>query len=185
MTFSHILQRYCCKIATFFIILQLFSCKCIYFSIFVVVLILCCRKHQWSHRNLPYFTFFWLCVYSNNHTLFHNRGHTHIGVQDDYHPPYYCCTDNRSAPMGLPIHCNPSNTLNFHFKQKLNRKKTQGSVLFLFVLSFLSFPGFISRHSNHLFSFFSSFVFRKFSDAHILITTSSYLSKFICSYRLN
>lgn len=121
--------------------------------------------------------------------LFHNK-RTRIRVRDDYHPPYYCCTDNRSAPMGLPIHCNPSNTLNFHFKQKLNRQKTQGSILFLFVFSFLSFPGFISHHSNHLFSFFSLFCIYEIqclndNDAYKLITTSSYLSKFIWSYRPN
>lgn len=58
----------------------------------------------------------------------HNRTHTHTHG-DDYHTPYYGCTDNCLAPTGLPIHCNPSNTLNFHFKQKLNRQKTQGSIL--------------------------------------------------------
>lgn len=52
--------------------------------------------------------------------------------------------------MGLPIHCNPSNTLNFHFKQKLNRQKTQGSILlpplvcfFFFFPASASSPGFL------------------------------------------
>lgn len=38
--------------------------------------------------------------------------------------------------MGLPIHCNPSNTLNFHFKQKLNCQKTQGSILLSLLFPF-------------------------------------------------
>lgn len=74
--------------------------------------------------------FFWLttlCVCLNCHFIIeHTHTHTH---GDDYHTPYYGCTDNCLAPTGLPIHCNPSNTLNFHFKQKLNRQKTQGSIL--------------------------------------------------------
>lgn len=59
----------------------------------------------------------------------------------DYHTLHYCCTDKCClprgthlhtsahthtftdkwlAPEGLPIQSNPTNTLNFHFKQKAN-----------------------------------------------------------------
>lgn len=62
-------------------------------------------------------------------------------LTDDYHTLHYCCTDKCClpqgkhththlrahtftdkclAPEGLPIQSNPTNTLNFHFKQKAN-----------------------------------------------------------------
>lgn len=115
------------------------------------------ERKMWSNEKKPFF--FWLttlCVCLNCHFIIeHTHTHTH---GDDYHTPYYGCTDNCLAPTGLPIHCNPSNTLNFHFKQKLNRQKTQGSILlpplffppascFFFFLS--SLP---SSRSNHLFN---------------------------------
>lgn len=117
----------------------------------------------------PHCVFVWIAtrrlIIEDAYTSLHAHTHTHC---DDYHTPYYWCTDNCLAPMGLPIHCNPSNTLNFHFKQKLNRQKTQGSILFpplsfLFFFSqphFCHFLGFPSSSSNHLFPppFFLVFV---------------------------
>ena len=86
---------------------------------------------MWSNEKKPFFLIDHIvCLFE---LPLHNRTHTHTHTHtrgDDYHTPYYGCTDNCLAPMGLPIHCNPSNTLNFHFKQKLNRQKTQGSILF-------------------------------------------------------
>lgn len=105
--------------------------------------------------------FVWIATHhfiiQNTHT------HTHTERSGDYRSPYYGCTDNCRAPTGLPIHCNPSNTLNFHFKQRLNRQKTQGSILspplFCACFSYISFsrrphfhprPRLPSSRSNHL-----------------------------------
>lgn len=113
------------------------------------------ERKMWSNEKKPFFLIDHIvCLFE---LPLHNRTHTHTHG-DDYHTPYYGCTDNCLAPTGLPIHCNPSNTLNFHFKQKLNRQKTQGSILlpplffppascFFFFLS--SLP---STRSNHLFN---------------------------------
>lgn len=113
------------------------------------------ERKMWSNEEKPFFLIDHIvCLFE---LPLHNRTHTHTHG-DDYHTPYYGCTDNCLAPTGLPIHCNPSNTLNFHFKQKLNRQKTQGSILlpplffppascFVFFLS--SLP---SSRSNHLFN---------------------------------
>ncbi len=107
----------------------------------------------------PHCVFVWIATHhfiieeTHTHTHTHTHQHTHSSLHtrthsDDYHTPYYGCTDNCLAPMGLPIHCNPSNTLNFHFKQKLNCQKTQGSILLpplcLFFFLFLSPASFLS-----------------------------------------
>lgn len=112
-------------------------------------------------------------IIEDTHFLPSPRTHTHTH-SDDYHTPYYWCTDNCLAPMGLPIHCNPSNTLNFHFKQKLNCQKTQGSILLPpLVFLFFLFPGLVfvvvvvsglpSSRSNHLFPLLLFTAFVKFN----------------------
>ena len=94
----------------------------------------------------------------HNRTHTHTHTHTHTAMITILHITGVQIT--AWLPTGLPIHCNPSNTLNFHFKQKLNRQKTQGSILspplffppascFFFFFFFWSLP---SSRSNHLFN---------------------------------
>lgn len=98
-------------------------------------------KKQLLSHNITFFFFFfvvdWSHVYLIKHTVFSMHTHS-LTHSDDYHILYYWCTDSCLAPTGLPIHCNPSNTLNFHFKQKLNCQRKQGSILFSSVFFLLS-----------------------------------------------
>lgn len=110
---------------------------------------------MWSNeKSFSYLIDHRVCVWIATHqfiiegTHFLALTHTDSG---DFHSLCYWCTDNCLAPIGLPIHCNPSNTLNFHFKQKLNRQKTQGSILLpppvCFFGFFFSQPHFCRRFS--------------------------------------
>lgn len=78
----------------------------------------------------------WVFVWIATHHFIIEDTHTHTAMITILHITGVQIT--AWLPMGLPIHCNPSNTLNFHFKQKLNRQKTQGSIL-LSPLSFFLF----------------------------------------------
>lgn len=100
-----------------------------------------------------------LNCHSSLHNTEHTRARTHAGASRMITVLHIT---GRQITAGLPIHCNPSNTLNFHFKQRLQRQKTQASVLspllflrLFFFSFFLFFPS--SSSSSRRRGFYSCF----------------------------